>query len=758
MDLKKGTVTLQGVPIAAISGTGWKLTPGVRPYIAQMSVHKDVWERRLKQFVGQSVLRLQIVDARGVEMNFEKLTILHDAPSPRPNLVSFFVADKRWKWQYLSIHRDINITRKTGNRTADLETVPVEVLKTVDEYRYFPYSLDGQEEERWSPKRAVEDFLEFMEDATQGGSFTIDSFPIVDSGGGEGQFTLQNVSVRDQADVALSRLLATIPGAEVYINMKGDAVVYDGTDMDAAEDLFKELPPATWAGEKSRIIDRSGIRPRLVTVFYGREVESVFEFEDDYSGGTQANPVSGSPFIDNVIPTVDTQTTVTEYDAYFKTRKTKTVPPGTFVTFAAWLVAMNKDRPDGSLPWTFETIKTHWLKGDLDAVLGGRGLDLDEEANVSMRIQALKQHFRQTFRINRAYMESIRDVRAVRVALLDPVTGARAPAAVWGEACVVPSTKGKLMASRFPANTKVFRNVDYLAKHVGAGTLSNPQGQKLIKTHPGPARVSFIDKDIGVFRLDWILSPYGDVESFVPCHLVEESDESTPAVINRDFALQDTKAMGAGMKIDSGTNGIFLRNRMRYKVMLTIVPATPNNANIYHFYDIKPADVRGLFSSNLKIQNGRGPTLEVIVPPGEATARFAWDDDKRARETIETLLGLDVDNPNDGGVTGNEMPGFVHINEKSHLDDHAISVAAEALVPFADSRQGTVATQAPKGGNLELKGNMSAVTVRISGSPGAKVDVLWQFPGQQKSISRLALMPESVRQIVGGVLPYPSET
>jgi len=561
----------------------------------------------------------------------------------------------------------------------------------------------------------------------------------------KGSFTLQNVTLRDQGDVALSRLLSYIPGADIYINADGKAVVYDATDLDQVENYFRTLPPSTWSGDRAAWIDRKAIRPSKVVVHYQREVETVFEFDDDL-GGTSASPSRDAPFVENVIPTVDPETTIEEYDPVADQVVGKVVPPGTWVRFDKWLSAMDDDRPSGSLPWTFETIKRHWLKGDLDGVLGARGLDFDEDANVSMRVQALKQHFRQTFRINRRYMERVRDLRAVRVALLDPVTGARAPAAAWGQACVIPTTKGKYMAARKDTNKAgVFRNVDYIAPSKVGDT-------NLIDTAPGPARVNIVDKDIGVFRIEWLASPYGDVESFVPCHLVGAS--GSPMVITRDLSQQDGAPTGAGMVVEGGTNGIFLRDTVELKAMLTIVPAAPNNERQFHRVEVEAGDVKDLFTSEFRIQAGKGPTLEVFTPPGEATARFAWKDDDDARATIQQLLGLDDDDPRTAGLDGPELNGFVLINEERHLSDHSISLGAELLANFADNVQGTITTKVPKSG-LKLVGNLAGSTLRVASAPSAKVDAVHQFPGQQRQVSRFALMSDPARAILLGVVPYP---
>lgn len=740
-ELKKGTVKLGGVALAGTAAIAWKFVGGVTPYSTTFVVHKRVWDSKLKGQKGKP-LALAITDSRGVSTTIEQVYILHEAPSDSPHRVAFVVADKRWKWGYKLVARDYNVPRKTGDRTAR-NTVPIETATIVDKFDYLAYSLKGDQGAKWTAREVVEDVLKILEGDN---GYTVDSFPIKDTSGGanSGEFSIQGIMLRDSGDVALARTLSYVPGAEVYVQPDGRVVVFDATDLDATEDYFRGLPPSTYTGESASWIDRKKIRPKRVIVHYQREVELLLEFEDDYSGQTSAAPARSRPYIENVLPTVDPQTVVREFDPETGTERSKTVRPGTWVRVDRWLEAMNATRPADSLEWTFDTIKRHWLKGDLEGVLGARGLDLDERANVAMRVQALRQHFRQTFRINRRYTERFRSIRPVRVGILDPVSGARAPAAVWGQACIISSTKGKYMAARGTEDVSklgVYRNVDYLAPSRNAGA-------SVIDTAPGPTRVAFEDEDLGIFRLDWVASPYGTVDSFIPCNLVDEQGFNG-IVVNRDLATQDDKPMGAAMVVEGGSNGIFLADSLEYAVVVTVVSAAPNNTRQFHRIEVKAEDVATIFAKEYRITGGEGPDLEVFVPPGEATARFALSNDIQATATVQALLALDGGE----GVEGPELPGYVLCNEERYLQGHAVSLAAELLASFADNVQGTVTTRVPDGG-AKLVGNMSGATIRVASAPSAKVDLVSQFPGQQRTISRLALMPESTRQIVLGVIPF----
>lgn len=742
----KSRVRLGGFPLAATSAIAWRLQPGPRPYSTVVSVNRRQWPA-LKEKIGEP-LDLQFRDQRGVEVVFRQVYILHVVPSAGPNLVSFVIADRRWKWSYKLVARDYNVPRKTGDRTA-FGIVPIENEVIVDQYNYRRSSLnkDGR---RWTAKDALRDVLTIV-DGEEGENWLIESFPIADNQGEEGTLSVQNLLIRDQGDGAIGRVLSQIPGAELFVRPDGKVVVFDGADLTAAEEFRASLPPATWDGEKSEMVDRAAIRPAKVVVHYQREVEVVFDHQDDWND-TQTPPDRDTPYLENVIPTVDRETQITEYDPETNRRVTKTVPPGTWVNIKEWLYAMKLRQPSSSpFDWTFETIRATWLVGDLDGVLGSRADD-EERGNVAARIQAFKQHFRQTFRINRRYMERIRDIEAIRAALLDPISGARAPAAVWGEATSIATVKGQRIIAR-----------DAIGDAASAGMYQRinsypPAATPTIQVPPGPARVVILDHDLGIFRVEWIVSPYGTVESFIPSFL-ENSTGGTANVVG-DLALQDDQPMGPGLVKEGGNNGIFLARTMRMKVMLTVVPAAPNNTRQFHRIEIDAGDIAEKYRTEYRIKDGKGPDLHVFVPPNEADARFGWQDDTAAAGTVSQLLGLNSEDPNEAGIDSQDLPGFVLVNGQAdgnnELTAHSAAFAAEILAAYADNLQGNVATILSTNrrgdSNMALTGNMASASVVAAPYPSGKVAVVYEFPGQQRQISRMALLPASVRHLLLGIV------
>jgi hypothetical protein len=158
----KAVVTLGRTHLAATGSIVWRFQTGVTPYTTVFEVHKSAWDGELKQQVGRN-LELQVTDFRGVITTVKDVTILHTVASSSPARRAFVVADRRWRWPYKLIARDYNVAKRTGDRTALLEEVPVspQTTQVVDEYDYRPYSLNNGA--RWTAEAAVKDLLELLE-------------------------------------------------------------------------------------------------------------------------------------------------------------------------------------------------------------------------------------------------------------------------------------------------------------------------------------------------------------------------------------------------------------------------------------------------------------------------------------------------------------------------------------------------------------------------------------------------------------------
>jgi len=761
--VQKATVSLGGTMLAAVGSIVWKYTTGVHPYTSTMSVHEKNWEK-LKAKKGQPI-SLVITNGYGVKTEIKKLYILEEVPSQKPHLVSFIVADSRWKWDRKIIIRDYNMSKRTGDVDFDNVTIPVDNKASIPKYDYRPFSLQHGEFV-WRAKDCLEDFLEAMMPRDFSGGGAGEKGYKIDSLAPSGEFTIQNISLSDPGNLALQRLLSFIPGTSVWMDGEGIARIFNSMDTDASDTFIKGLPPSTWDGEKHQLIERMKIRPSAINVYYEREWELLLQYEDDLQEGTSASPVEDEPWVENVIPTVFEKTTVFVYDYEEKKIVERTVPPGTWVNAKEWLRVHNEllgpGAITGAMPWTFKTLRVFWIKGDLEGRLLGsekRGVQGEKDTtNARQAIAALREHFRTTFMISRRWMERIRDIKAVRVALLDPVTGTRQVSSVWGELTVAPTTKGTMMHPRYEKGkekTAMYYQIDSYPE----------EGQNAVKVPPGPERLSFVDKEAGVFKISAGNGTYGTYNAVIPGHTEDAQGNHNVAIFDLGAQDEDGVAIGAGMRLQNGTNEFLLPRKYRFLAMVTIVPGSPNNKNRMHVEHVDHEKIAEMYDGRVKIERGEGPELDIFIPAAELTARYAWRFDEKAKASSIQLLGLDDDDPTTGGLRddpettkqdeGRYPPGMQWINEQREIWDHSRAVAAEAYSHFIDATQGRIATRVPDGNaKFGLTGNMSGATISVDGAPSAKVKVISEFAGRVNPVSRLALMPESARKVVLGIVRF----
>jgi hypothetical protein len=738
----KTEATLGGVPLAATQAIQWRLTTGTAPYVTTMSVHRSQWDA-IRHQMGRP-LQLKITDSRGKSVTIERVYVLHEAPSDSPHRASFVVADCRWLWPYKLIALDVNVTKRTGNVFAPggQGPVPIEMVVTADEYQFREYSLvDGKK--RWTAEELLREILHTLENQ----SFRILSLPIRNDDT-QGKFSLQNILLRDPGHVALSQVLGYIPGAQVFVSPAGEVCVFDGTALRETGQRVNSQEIRTWDGDHPVLVRKNKIRPTRIDVYYQREVEVLVRFDDDYSGQTSARPGKNTPFAENVIPTVDPTTQVKVFLPERGEEVETTVRQGTWIEAGDWLKAMDDDRPEESLPWTFRTLRHYWLEGGLEGCLGNVGRSTPQQeisSNPELRVAALRKHFRQTFRLNQRYVQRVRSLQATRVRLLDPATGLRARSLVWAKACMLTDDRFQISRKRDTDGMRFLSiNLDFLPL-LGARTINSPAA---------PSAVTMLDEDVGIFRIDWLESPYGLSKGFIPCNLVDENEQLSGISDNIERQIDVPIMMGG--KIREGANGLLLANKTTVLAMLTMVPAAPNNKRQFHKVSVRSEDIDDVFRDSFSLQGGSGPPLEIFVDPSEATARWAWDDDAVARFTAARLLGLEMVDENgqaydEPGIEG-PLPGYILVNEEE-IKAHSRAVAAEAIAGFADTWTGTVATSLDSA-DQDLVGNMASTTISVSAAPSSRVIVLHEYSLEPHAVSRFAMLPNSVRHVLLGVLPY----
>ena len=733
---------LNGIPLSAMGNVAWMQTAGVVPYTAQFVVHRTQWDR-VEPLLG-TACTLKMVGLNG-EIEVSDVYPLHTFPVNSPNRVGFVVADKRWMWPYKLVVRDYNITRKTGDKTMLREEgVPIELAQFVDRYKYLTYSLRN-EKVRWKGRHVIEDVLTALEGK---GNFEVGGVSLAESDGEEGSVSVQNLMLRDNGHNAMSRVLALIPGSQVTVDLDGTVRVFDGTDLDLTEAIKDDLGPIMQTGSYPYFIDRTAIRPKGFRVYTVREVEVRVDHQENY-GGTVVAPDKDDPFIENVLPLPDVVTEgITLRD---EERETYTVdaPQGTWAPVATALSKWEDIRQESGvsegLPYSFEALRLMWFQGGLTAAWVGNGSDIifdrEETINAQSRVNAIQQHFRQTFRINPKYMARIREIKAVRAGLLDPITGARAPALAWQNYCVIPTVKGTQAMAR--------------SDDPEVGTAYN------INTYPGKDedlnitasqhRVSIIDSKMGIFGVSFVAGPYGMQGSASPGYCVNGA--GSPTAMRRALRFQEDNPIAPGAYV-AGVAPAFLGGEFNIAAVLTFTPNSPNDKSQLHVEEYTSEEIAKEFATLKGLEGGTGPVMEIFIPPSVCVARFGWSKTEECRKTVADLFGV-LGEEDDVGLSQEraEMPGFVFVNGDDEIPANSKSAAAEYLMSYADTWSGNVETK-PRP-DIEMNGAISSMTHGVG--PGGRVSSVTGFRGKQISVDRFALLPHPVRHITLGIIPYKAD-
>ena len=391
--------TYAGVPITNASDVSWELKTGTRPSTTTIVVASKYAERVRGQMGRPGTL--EVTAEGGLGFRVDNVYVIDETPSPHPEMVAFTLADRRFKWVREHVTRRYNIRRRTGDRRLLTEGQPVGLPADVPDVAYEAATLlDGRP---WTAKDILLDVLL---------SVDVDSPGVSTDGLPSRQITIEGLELDDDGAAAIDRALDHVAGADIYLDLGGVVRFLDTTDSAAANNLLKRLGPPVVGVGLAGMVDYAGLRPAWIDVLFSVEQELKFTSLDE--GGT------------------------------YSTR-------GTFITFdeafAAWgapNIAAGAKIPGGgaSAALTHDLVRLLWHGGRLEAVYAAVG-DVVADSDWSARIRAVRQHYRQTYRISPYWMARIRSISAERVAIIDPENGVRAPAFVTANYAFAPSVRGR---------------------------------------------------------------------------------------------------------------------------------------------------------------------------------------------------------------------------------------------------------------------------------------------------------------------------
>lgn len=729
--MSQPNATLGGVPLADAAAVSWTQTIGPAAHTQEFVVHEKQWDR-LKDKIGKP-LDLVIEADNAPKLTWKNLFILREAPTAKPFHRAFVVADVRWKWPRMIVSRAYNVPRKTGNRRM-VGASPIELAQGVDTYGYAITTLKPNLH-KWTAREVVEDVLGVVAKKC-GHSWAVHSFPV----GEQRQVTVEGLDMTEGGDVALGHALRHVPGAEVTIDREGRAIIFDATDQSEVRAQISDKKPRTAAGQIDRLIDLRAIRPASVMVYFQREVELRFdsiEEDDNATVQTYRDPgLNPEMTMENVVPLPDPETTI----------RGQKVAQGTYVPLLDAVTAWNTDlasigRRKTPPPLTLANIRKYWFHlEELYAPLGYLVLSA-AQCNWAARIDTLRTHFRQTFRIRTSWMQRMRGLSPTRVGVLDYVTRTRNPSRAWSQFMVEPTEKAHVLGSMASDD-----------KHWYWMSVDNYPGidGELTDNSSSPAVVQVVDADLGILHINYRLGQFGMRASVHPS-MMKRGGNGRAQAPTRDLSKQLTDVMCLTGHC-SGAAPTQLADDFRVAVVFTASPFAPNDEGRLFGYRVEPSAVSGFVASTFEVAGGGGPAWELFCPPSLMTARYAWTTTSQARESAKRLFGFEGGLPAAGSNRATEAAGYNIVN-LGEGGDGLIQAVAKAMAvaqwaAFTSKIEGAAALHLSPG--IDLVGGMDYIRHMLETDGRLLTEV--GMSGARRPMDPMAFLPQSVRTAVLGAV------
>lgn len=693
--------TLGGYPLLASAPVEWSFTEGVRPYEGIFHMIPRM-ARELLEKGGTTEL---FIETRGQSLTVSNLWVLDLVPLDNPQIVAVRVADRRWLLNRKILLRRYNMRRNIGHKRPGSNVQPILNDVTPDVW-YWPWSLKvpggSPPDAKWSPVDVLKDILD---DVTK--------FEKENGGGSAGYvireeinkahrtLPVENLQLDDKADMALSRAVGLFPEGGLTVDESGQYVVFSKISG-KEKDLHKRLGPNIVGSGYAEVVSHELEAPKEIELFFTIESEIRFDYRDDqsvtddqrYMTNKLALPdftlsVGGSSYVQGSWVDIGTGLFVAWGAG----------PPGSGVSQIS-----NRLLQRAALPFL-----------DLWAALMITG-QRDPDKDWAGRVGALMTHWRKTFGLNKHWVDRFLTIRANRVGIVDPENGTLAPAEAYCDHSFIATQRSFFKDISGGADLRYAINVEGYPTGGTIPGLSSPGGAKAFTedSKPASARVSVVDPDLGIIRVEFASDPNHMYEAALPGLVVREDGQ--PYIPGGDMSNPRRSSPTFDSIVDQ--NQIpKLSSDWKLGVVLTAIPAAPNDERQLFKVVVKPSDVKDMLpaAAASALSKARGPKWQVRIQPGADGARalIRWLD-SRAPD-IEKLFGIGDDKtpPNLDGLVMNYDPAVQPGGPQgASLNAIALAVSAAIYSRFTERLEGQ-ATGKIKA-DMTLDGFMEAITHRVS--------------------------------------------
>lgn len=684
-------VTLGGIPLDSFGTIRWRISAGVEPVQEVYEVLKETADKLLALKDEPQTLKFEVPGRQPV--TFQGVWILSAAPGSRPDTMGILVSDLRWRFSRKLIKRHFNIRRRTGaRRRLGPEGTPIQVAPVTDDIDFQAWSLmkpDGTPAGgasgstglvRWTPKAAIENVLKELADG-EGNAFDYS----INEGAITAELSFEMVELADQGPEALSRLLSYIPSTDLYVDKDGRVVLFSRLDGSETAEITNRIPYVE--GAIPKFINFEQVRPKEVHVYFTPEIEVRF----DASGTTTED----GRFLTNVLPLPDPNTEM----------RGQNFVQGTWFPFSQTLYNAWNATVAARIPMDETVINALWWAGKLQQLYARFG-EIQPLELWAQRVAAIHNHYRQTYQINRRWMDRMHSIRNYRVGILDPENGTRAPAQAFTDYCI-----------RADDLTVRVQNVGNLGMNIfGYNAL-------LKDAKAAPVEIQLLDTDIGIVHLNYVSDPWG-----ISAELIPSAVDNIPTA---DISNLSRPLWWHGAKISGGSPAMpQLHSTHQVAVVLTAAPAAPNDKRQMYKRVVTLAEVQNV--PGVGLGAAKGPPMEVWVGP-LITARFMWSDAYAPQ--IEAAFGV-------GGLEeANLEPLLVNGDD---VEAVAKAFAADVYSRFTNRWQGGMSMMLDE--HVNPAGNLLEVShaIEASGLPHTS----FTLPAERVRLDPWGHLPASTRRIV----------
>lgn len=721
--------SIAGVNLIADGPIVWRQTEGVRPYIGELPIRASDVETLMREAIRPVTLTIKNGER---EEKFENLLILHDMPGANPYTARLVVADRRWLWNRGHIMRRFNVRRRTGVKRLEDPAQVRESMVLAPDVHYAPYSLlDGAT--MWTPLLALRELERAIVEHERDLGFDFGDFEIDGSVSSRlGQFPIENLEIDDSLDVGFEKLLHHLPEAQVTVGADGKVYVYSRAN-NSEKSLIDSSGDEVVGGGHVKFVRHNRTRPSEIRVMFERSIEVRLDAQEVEIGGTVARDPDGL-FMENVLPVPDYTLTLANGDV---------VTQGNWITFDSALRAWNQQAPPGLGNLSIAVLRKASVPFvDLWAGMQLSG-SLDPDNAWSARVGAMQAHFRRTYRVNRRFMDRLRQIHDYRVAVQDPSGTSRGAAQAYSDYAILPGQRFLLAQAQGTSDLSWIVNV--------AGYPQNDDEHITEDTKPAPAVVRVIDSDQGIIHIDWSVDPSRSYEQVLPSMVEMEgskrSSSGKPEIPGPSGDLSNRRrsiafnAFGPGLELPQ------LTADHKLSVILTATPGSPNTEAQFETVVVRPGDMRDVLPPELfeSVFNSSGPAMEVRIGGTVEQARIAWVDKEEDR--ILQALGI---KPTPEGqkldlkdITINYSEGGFQ-NGFASLQSIARAEAARIWASMVDRHYGAKTVNMHT--NIRPTGRIAAVT-HTRGEDGSNLSTM-ELPRQQPSESIFSFMPGGVQRLI----------